>query len=243
MGLCAVDVRVARGVEERLVVLERHVRILRVGVRRVERPAPAHLALRDPLPAAVRQTPLCRDERAVAALVRPGERAGVLLRPDGHERVELLDLLPLDGRQVGDLLVGALGDEDLVQPVERQVRVRIRAGSDGGAVEREGERLGDRVAVDAEHLASSERERVPDDEIGKTLDALVDHRSVIPRGKAAPGWLTVVGVPSGIAQTKRVCVVVRSQGRLPWQGRGRAVSGTASGGAPLAGRPSSRGLP
>jgi hypothetical protein len=118
----------AGGEEERLVLVERHVGVLCVRLRRMEGAAPAQLAFRDPLPPAIREPPLGRDQGGVLPLVGARERFRVRLRPDRHDRVDRLDLMPLDGRDVRDLLVGALGDERLGEAVERQVRVRERAG-------------------------------------------------------------------------------------------------------------------
>src|SRR5437588_79041 len=64
----------ARPKDEVLVVLERHIRVLRVGLRRRERPAPAVLAAGNPVTAADRDLPLGRQLALAAVGVRARAR-------------------------------------------------------------------------------------------------------------------------------------------------------------------------
>ena len=76
--------------------------------------------------------------------------------------------------------LGAVFEQELEQPVERQARVWIGAGADRGAVDRERER-GRRVEpVDPEDLALLKLERVVDDEVAEPVDAWVGHACLIP---------------------------------------------------------------
>src|SRR6187431_1427831 len=104
---------------------------------REERPAPAHLLRRDALPPAVVQLALRGEVVRVARGVDPREGASIRLRPDRGDRVELLDLLPLLGRDVLDLLGRAVFEEQLERPLEPQARVWKGAGADRRAVELE----------------------------------------------------------------------------------------------------------
>ena len=151
---------------------------MRMG--REERPAPAHFPRRDALPPAVVQLALRGEVVRVARGVDPRERAGVRLRPDRGDRVELLDLFPLLRRDVLDLLARAVFEEQLERALEPQARVWKGAGADRGAVELEHER-GRRVErVDPEDLARLKLERVVDDEVGEPGDAWIGHACLIP---------------------------------------------------------------
>src|SRR4029079_7425521 len=77
-------------------------------------------------------------------------------------------------------------DEGLREAVESQVRVRVRAGEDRRAVERDGERRGDLEPVDAEEPPFLHAERVVHDELGEAVYAGVVHSALIPGVNAAP---------------------------------------------------------
>src|SRR4029079_2408471 len=93
-------------------------------------------------------------------------RWGVDPRPDGGDRIELLDLLPLLRRDVLDLLGRAVFEEQLERPLEPHARVWQGAGAHRGAVETPCERRRRVERVDPEDLARLKLERVVDDEVG-----------------------------------------------------------------------------
>ena len=97
-------------------------------------------------------------EALVALGVEPGEGACVRVRPDRHRRVDPIHLSELDRRDEVDLLVRALGDEDLAQPLELDRGVSVRAAFDGAAVKGEDQRRRDRAALDPEDLCRLELE-------------------------------------------------------------------------------------
>src|SRR5204863_4758146 len=99
---------VAGAIDELLVLVERELRVLGMGMRGEKRPAPGHLAAVDPLPALVRERSLGGDQTLVPEWVGAGERARVRLRPDRHLRVQEVELAPLDRRDERELLLGAL---------------------------------------------------------------------------------------------------------------------------------------
>jgi hypothetical protein len=68
-----------------------------------------------------------------------GQRAGVRLRPDGHDRVDELDLGLGDRRDVVELLVVGLGQQQLWEPLELEVDVRVRPDGERRAVDRDGQ--------------------------------------------------------------------------------------------------------
>jgi hypothetical protein len=94
-------------VDEVLVVVQRHLGVLRMRVRGEERSAPAQLTGRDSLPAAVGELPLGAEIARLAGGIGTRKRARVRLRPDGGERVDRLDLAPLEWRDVRDLVFRA----------------------------------------------------------------------------------------------------------------------------------------
>ena len=146
----------AGAVDEVLVLLDRHLGVLRVRVDRLERAAPAQVAGGDPLPAALRELAAGGEIAPVPLGVGVRERARVPLRPHRRDRVELLELVPLELRDVRDLLVAALGDLQLREPVAADLQVRVRASTKRGPVERVEERLGDVASLDPHDLARLE---------------------------------------------------------------------------------------
>ena len=141
-----------------------------VGKRDAE---PAELAGGHPLPAPLGELLRGGDQALVALRVGVGERARVRLRPDRHERVDELELGLRDRRDVLELLVVGLGEQQLRQALELEVDVRVRPCREGGAVDLDRERRRHRRRVDAQHLARLQAERVVDDELdpgGRRVD-------------------------------------------------------------------------
>src|SRR4029077_5140012 len=169
---------VAGPVDKPLVLRERHLRVLRVRLRRGEHPQPRELAARDPRPADLREL-LARGQVALVA-VRVGvrERTRVRLGPDRHERVELAELGLRDRRDELQLLVTRLGHEELRQALELEVDGRVRPGRKRCAVDLDRERRRDGRCVDAQHLPRLEAQRVRDGELGEASDARVAHLRV-----------------------------------------------------------------
>ena len=107
------------GTEDEVLVLgERHLRVLRVRLGREEDAEPAEVAVGHPLPAALGQLLRRTEQPLVPLRVGMRQRAGVRLRPDGHDRVDELDLGLGDRREVVELLVVGLGQQQLGQPLE-----------------------------------------------------------------------------------------------------------------------------
>jgi hypothetical protein len=123
----------------------------------------------------------------VALRVGTGQGARVRLRPDRHDRVDELELGLRDRRDVLELLVVGLREQQLRQPLELEVDIRVRAGGERGAVDLDPERCGHRRRVDAEHLARLQAERVVDDELAQAGDAWIAH---FLRGPTRKGRLT-----------------------------------------------------
>ena len=174
---------VAGAEDEALVLVERHLRVLRVRLGREEDAEPAELAGGHPLPAPLGELLRGGDQALVALRVGVSQRAGVRLRPDRHERVDELELGLRDRRDVLQLLVVGLGEQQLRQALELEVDVRVRPCREGGAVDLDRERRRHRRRVDAQHLARLEAERVVDDELAQAGDAWIAHFFLVPTRK------------------------------------------------------------
>ena len=162
--------------EEVFVLVERHLGVLRVGVRRREGAAPTELATRDPVAAAHRGLAL-RGQLALPALgVRTRERAGVRLRPDEDRRVDRVQLSKLDRRHEVELLVRSVSDEELLQAAQAERRVRVRASLDRLAVQRQDKRRRNGVGIDPQQLSRLQAKRVVEHELGEAVVARVTHR-------------------------------------------------------------------
>jgi hypothetical protein len=106
------------------------------------------------------------DQTLVAIRVGAAQRAGVRLRPDGHDRVHRLYLGPRDRGHEGQLLLVRFGEHELRQALELEVDVGMRPDRERGAVNLDHERAGHGRGVDPQHLAGLESERVGDDQLG-----------------------------------------------------------------------------
>jgi hypothetical protein len=167
---------VARAEDEALVLGERHLGVLRMGLRREEGAAPPELAARHPLPAALRELLRRREQPLVPLGIDSAQRPRVRVAPDGDDRVDLLELRLRNRRDEVQLLVAAFREQQLGQPLGLDVQVRVRVGGERGPVELDGEwrRHGRRVY--AHHLPGLEAERVVDDQVGEPPESLVSHQ-------------------------------------------------------------------
>ena len=185
---------VAGAENEGLVVFERHLGILGVGLRRTKRPAPAMLATRDPVTAAKRKLTL-RGQLALPAVgVRSRERARVRLRPDRHRRVDRVHLPERDRRHEADLLLRAMRHEQLGQPAQVQSSVGVRPAFDRLAVQRHDQRLRHRIGLDPEHLPGLQTKRVVEDELREPVVARIAHCGRYLRLLTRNGRLTAANV-------------------------------------------------
>src|SRR5262245_49447207 len=167
---------VARAEDEALVLGERHLGVLSVGLRRELGAAPAELAARHPLPAALRELLRRGDQPLVPLGVDPAQRPRVRVAPDGDDRVDLLELRLRDRRDEVQLLVAALLEQQLGDALRLDVDVRVRARSKRGPVQLDCECSRDGRRVDAQHLSGLEAERVVDDQVGEPPESLVSHQ-------------------------------------------------------------------
>ena len=116
------------------------------------------------------------DQALVATGSARGERARVRLRPDRHLIASTkLELAPVDRRDEGELLLGSVLDEELCDPVELDVRVRVCAQAKGRAVQGHDQGLRDDSAVDPQELPGPKLERVARDQLSKALHAGIRH--------------------------------------------------------------------
>src|SRR6266498_233503 len=166
---------VAGAEDEVLVLLERHLGVLGVRGGREDDPAPAQLAGGDPLPAPFGELAARGDQALVTVGRDAAEGARVRLRPDGDDRVDELDLGGRDRREKLELLIVALLDEELLQLLQLDVRVRMAPGSERGPIELDRERRCHRRHLDPEDLPRLEPERVRDDQLAQALDSRVSH--------------------------------------------------------------------
>src|SRR5205823_7254130 len=97
--------------------------------------APAQLAGGDSLPAPLGQLAARCDQALVALRRDAAEGTRVGLGPDGHDRVDELDLRRGDRREELELLVVPLLHEDLLELLRLDVRVRMPSGCERCAVE------------------------------------------------------------------------------------------------------------
>jgi hypothetical protein len=166
---------VAGAVDKILVLGQRHLGVLGVRLRRVERPAPGEVARADPLPAPVHHPVVRRELQAPPLGVNPRQRAGIDGSPERRPGIQLLgrDLLELG--DVFELLLRCLLEGDLLEPRRRDLGIRVCAAPDRSRVERDGQRDRDVLAVDPVDLALLEVERVAGDQLGQLLDSRVSH--------------------------------------------------------------------
>ena len=105
----------------------------------------------------------------------PGERAGVLLRPDRDDRVHELDLAPrrsARGTRAAPRSPRRAGAREAARARRSCTGALRRRGPRGRARPRAAPRP---AAVDPEDLARLEPERVRDDQLGQPLDSRVSH--------------------------------------------------------------------
>ena len=121
-----VAVEQLRAEDEVLVVGERHAGVLRVRGRREEGAAPAQRALGRALGEPLGARPIGPLGEHLPLWVDAAQVLRVLRRPDAQDRVEVLDLVQPQGREVVQLLVAPLAQPDLLQPVERDLDVGER---------------------------------------------------------------------------------------------------------------------
>ena len=177
-------VNVAGTEEEVLVLAQRHRGVLRVGLRRAERAAPAMLAVRDPVAPADRQLALGRELPLAPMGVGARERAGVRLRPDRDRGIERVHLAQRDRRDELQLLVRTVGHQDLLEPAQLERRIGVEASLDRLAVHRQHQRCGDGVGVDAKHLSGLEPERVVQHQRSEGVVARIPHAAIMLRRAA-----------------------------------------------------------
>jgi hypothetical protein len=170
---------VAGAEDELLVLVERHLRVLGMRGGREDDAAPAQLAGRDSLPAPLGQPAARGDQALVALRGDAAEGARVRLGPHGHDRVDELDLGRGDRRQELELVVAALFHQDLRQLLELDIRERVAAGPEGGAVKLDRERRRHGRHVNAKDLAPLQLEGIRDDQLAQAGDSRVPHECLV----------------------------------------------------------------
>src|SRR5262249_281288 len=116
------------------------------------------------------------DQALVPLGVDPAQRPRVRIAPHGDDRVDVLELRLRDRRDEVQLLVAALLEQQLGQPLGLDVDVRVSVRGERGPVELRGERRRHGWRVDAQHLPGLEAERVVDDQVGEPPESLVSHQ-------------------------------------------------------------------
>src|SRR5437870_6262279 len=129
-------------------------------IRRKSRADPLRLPLVDPLPESIRQLPPRRDLLAHTLRIRLTEGTRVPVTPDGHDRVDVVDLEAVDLGDVGQLLIGRFSDRDDVDPFDLDMRARIGAGTQRLSVELLDQGCCDGPTVESDDLPRLELERV-----------------------------------------------------------------------------------
>ncbi len=173
-------------VDEALVLVERHLGVLGRGLRRVRRQHPLQLAggraLEVAVPGRLPRAPVAGlpgriDVRAaLRVLLGLDDDPGVRLLVDGD-----------DGRvDPVELVVGALGEEELLLAGQPDARQRVPARPDHLALDLHEQRLREQRALDRHQLARLDVDRVADEHLREPLDPGVSHRGTSPPARRAP---------------------------------------------------------
>ena len=146
-----------------------------MGIRRESRADPLRVALVDSFPQAVRQLPARGDLLADTLRIGLAQCARVAVGPDGHDRVDVVDLEAVDVGDERQLLLRGLSDCDDVDPFDRDPGARVRAGTQRLPVELAHERRRDGPAVEPDDLPGPELERIVHQQIGQLRHARIGH--------------------------------------------------------------------
>ena len=135
---------------------------------------------------------------------RPAEGPGIRFRPDRRDRVDELDLSHGGRGDEVELCFRAVSDKDLRKLLELDVRVRVRAGPESGAVELDGERRTRERAVDAEDLLRLQAERITDDQLAEPREPRVSHQCETPTRRTR--LMNSVALPRFIVERIRIAM-------------------------------------
>ena len=169
--------QVAGRVDEVLPLGQRHAGVLRGGVARERRPAPAHLSPRLALEEALEQRPRRRRADRLAVGVDAAREAVVALPPDAERPRRRLHLDLVQPGDRAQLRVACLGQERGLRPLQARAHHRVGAQLGHLAHQLDEQGLGERRAVDQHRVALPDLERVAAQHVGQRRQSGVAHRS------------------------------------------------------------------
>ena len=131
--------------------------------------------------------PAAQLPRRLAAHPHPARidarhRAGVVGAEKRQLGVQRLDLVPVQRRDVAQLIVGGRAVVDVVESLDADPHGRMRADEQRLAVRGENLRRGERGPADAQELSGFEAERVVDEDAGELLDPGIRHTAKVSPG-------------------------------------------------------------